>query len=133
MPDGHYFNQQSIRAAMAANNVTAAQLQQSCMRIMTQWYKLPRVKRYPCGGGVCLKHNVSTAAHKTLARKLSAMSTVLLKNEGNLLPLKASLKIALIGTDASNGTYTAGTGSGGVQDSNVAVTPLAAATLTGPG
>ena len=53
---------------------------------------------------------------------------VLLKNDGALLPLKPSktLKIALIGSDASTGTYTAGTGSGGGQDSNVAVTPLAA-------
>ena len=95
---------------------------------MSQWYKIPLDKRYPCGGGACLHHNVSSPAHKTLARKLSAMSTVLLKNEGTLLPLdKANkkLKIVLIGADAAK-AYTAGQGSGGVQNSNVAVSPLAA-------
>jgi beta-glucosidase len=54
------------------------------------------------------------------------MSTVLLKNEGNLLPLKKNVRLALIGADATAGSYTAGQGSGGVQDSNVAVSPLAA-------
>jgi beta-glucosidase len=56
------------------------------------------------------------------------MSTVLLKNEGQLLPLDKSdkkLKIVLIGADATK-AYTAGQGSGGVSDSNVAVSPLAA-------
>lgn len=98
------------------------------MRIMSQWYKIPLEKRYPCGGGACLHHNVSTPAHKALARKLSAMSTVLLKNEGQLLPLDKSdkkLKIVLIGADATD-AYTAGQGSGGVSNSNVAVSPLAA-------
>ena len=56
----------------------------------------------PCGGEVCIQRNVSTAANKALARKLSAMSTVLLKNEGGLLPLKQTpgLKVVLIGPDA---------------------------------
>jgi|EP01049_Picozoa_sp_SAG25_P000326 beta-glucosidase len=91
-------------------------------------YKIPLEKRYPCGGGACLHRNVSTLAHKALARKLSAMSTVLLKNEGQLLPLDKNdekLKIVLIGADASD-AYTAGQGSGGVSNSNVAVSPLAA-------
>ena len=91
-------------------------------------YNVPEDKRLPCGGEVCIKNNVSTAANKDLARKLSAMSTVLLKNDGGLLPLdKASVgKIALIGLDAGNTSYTAGKGSGGVKNSNVAVSPVEA-------
>ena len=45
MPNNQYFNQKSIRAAIAVNNVTAAQLQDSCVRIMSQWYKLLSVWR----------------------------------------------------------------------------------------
>ena len=101
------------------------------------WYKLPADRRFPCDGGVCIKNNVSTPAHKQLARKLSAMSTVLVQNTGNLLPLakvplaednaatSGKVTIALIGTDAAT-PYTAGGGSGGVPNSNVAVSPLEA-------
>lgn len=103
MPNGGYFNQQTIHAAIAAKNVSVEQLHNSCLRIMRGWYALPEAKRLPCGGGICIDNNVSTPARKQLARKLSAMSTVLLKNEGGLLPLskQAQLKIALIGADAS--------------------------------
>ena len=62
-----------------------------------------------------------------LSRELAAKSTVLLKNDRNLLPLKrpleedttetTSLSVALIGLGASAAAYTAGTGSGGVQNS----------------
>lgn len=84
-------------------------------------------KRYPCNGGNCIQNNVSTPEHKALARKISAQSTVLLKNEGNLLPLDASkkLKIVLIGSDATK-PYVSGQGSGGVPTSNMLVSPLAA-------
>ena len=126
MPDNGHFSQTSIRAAIAAKNFTEGRLHTSCLRIMSGWYALPADRRYPCGGGVCLADNVSTPEHKVLARKISAMSTVLLKNHGGLLPLDRTLKIVLIGADATNGSYTAGQGSGGVQDSNAAVSPLAA-------
>ena len=41
--------------------------------------------------------NVTTEASSTLARTLSAASTVLLKNEGGVLPLKKTAKLAVIG------------------------------------
>lgn len=129
MPDGGHFNQATITAAIKVGNVSTDQLHDSCLRIMRGWYTLPEAKRMPCGGGVCINNNVSTPAHKQLARKISAMSTVLLKNEGGLLPLGVGhgqtplMKIALIGSDAKT-PYTAGSGSGGVPDSNVAVSPI---------
>ena len=117
---------------------------------MSQWYKLPEDKRYPCHGKNCLHANVSTPENKLLSRELAAKSTVLLKNEKNLLPLRkpsleeegesmgesmgegmgegmgetTSLTIALIGLGASSSAYTAGTGSGGVQNSPQMVSPL---------
>jgi beta-glucosidase len=54
---------------------------------------------------------------------------VLLKNEGSLLPLARSLRLALIGADAKT-PYTAGQGSGGVV-TNAVVSPFAALTAAG--
>jgi hypothetical protein len=92
-----------------------------------------------------IDNNVSTPEKKLLARKISAMSTVLLKrgpakiNGGEsvfLLPLNKSLlkaegmTIVLIGEDAA-APYVAGQGSGGVRNSNRLVSPLAAFQATG--
>jgi beta-glucosidase len=127
MPDNHYFSNTSIHAALEVKNITVDQLHDSCIRIMSGWYNVPEDKRFPCDGGICIKNNVSTPANKQLARKIAAMSTVLVQNNGNLLPLAKGTKqkIALIGSDAVT-PYTAGSGSGGVPTSNVQVSPLEA-------
>ena len=92
-----------------------------------------------------INNNVSTPQKKELARKLSAMSTVLLQRglakeekfeSMFLLPLNKSLlkakdmSIVLIGADAA-APYVAGQGSGGVHDSDRLVSPLAAFEATG--
>lgn len=100
-----------------------------CVRILSGWYSLPEDRRHPCDGGVCILKNVSTPAHKALARNISSASTVLLKNEGDLLPLASHQTIALIGPDADK-PYTAGQGSGSVK-SNAIVSPLAAFSALG--
>ena len=133
MPNAVHFTEENIRAALANRSLSMAQIDESCYRILSGYYKLPAAKRLPCGGEDCITRNVSTAYNKALARKLSAMSTVLLKNEpaksgdGYLLPLavRNGYRIALIGPDAEH-PYTAGSGSGGVLNSNVAVSPLEA-------
>ena len=128
MPNGHHYNLPDIQAALAAKTITVGQLHNSCVRVMSGWYNLPVDKRYPCGGGNCMQNNVSTPEHKELARKISTQTTVLVKNEGNLLPLDKTdktLKVVLIGGDA-NDPYVSGQGSGGVPTSNRLVSPLAA-------
>eukprot|EP00051_Salpingoeca_urceolata_P005714 m.76313 g.76313 ORF g.76313 m.76313 type:complete len:680 (+) comp14507_c2_seq1:2997-5036(+) len=129
MPHANFYSQANIQKALDNKNITMADIDDTCVRILSGWYSLPEDKRYPCGGKVCIDANVSTPDHKALARKLSAMSTVLLKNEGGLLPLSKSLKVALIGPDADK-PYTAGQGSGGV-NTNAAVSPYAAWKLAG--
>ena len=59
-----------------------------------------------------------------LARELSANSTVLLKNEGGVLPLTAETKVAIIGLADQANALTHGGGSGQVTPSWT-VTPLA--------
>ena len=79
--------------------------------------------------------NASTDASIAAARKVSAAATVLLKNEGALLPLKASsLKsIAVIGLADKNAVI-AGGGSGGVAPSwHGVATPLAGITAAAGG
>jgi beta-glucosidase len=129
MPEGAYYTEANILAAIAAGKATAADIGERCGRILRGWFALDADKRHPCGGGVCINANVSTPAHKALARELAAKSTVLLKNDGALLPLAKTLKLALIGKDAVQ-PYTAGTGSGGVS-TNAVVSPFAALQAAG--
>ena len=55
---------------------------------------------------------MTSKAHSAIARNISAASHVLLKNNG-VLPLRAGMKIALIGSQASSPTVSGG-GSGHV-------------------
>ena len=41
--------------------------------------------------------DVTSAAHVALARKLASAACILLKNEGGILPLSMSAKVAVIG------------------------------------
>jgi hypothetical protein len=52
MPNDSHFNEKLIQAAIDAKNITMAQLDESCVRILSPWYKLPAAKRYPCNGGI---------------------------------------------------------------------------------
>jgi beta-glucosidase len=55
--------------------------------------------------------NVSTAEHVKLAREIAASGTVLLKNNGSVLPLDRAKSIAVIGADASADVVVMETGS----------------------
>jgi len=129
MPEGKWFNEKNLQQALANKEINMSHIDQACEHILTGYSQLPASRRVPCGPaehGSCVANNVSTAQHKALARKISAESTVLLKNEGNLLPLTKDPKhitIALVGPDAEN-PYYAGRGSGGVHNSDRKVSPL---------
>ena len=129
MPNGNYYTAAKLSAALAAGNTSTAAIADTCRRVLQGWFALSPDRRHPCGGGVCIDANVSTPAHKALAREVAAKSTVLLKNEGGLLPLGRGLSLALIGKDAT-APYTAGQGSGGVV-TNAVVSPLAALAAAG--
>jgi len=128
MPDGKFLAPENIRRAIAAGQLQESQVDESCRRILSSYFAVPKAMRVPgpCGGGDCINDMVKTPAHIALARKLSAMSTVLLKNQGGLLPLdtRRSYNVALIGLDAVV-PYTGGSGSGSVSNAS-AVSPMTA-------
>lgn len=120
MPKADFMGQ-GLSAAVAAGTVTEATVDESVTRILTSMFSVG-VMDAPkdTWDWKKLKLNVTSAAADTSARKLSAMSHVLVKNKGDLLPLKnKQIKIALIGL-ADNRTIVHGGGSGSVVPSFIA-------------
>lgn len=92
-----------IPKSLKEGKVTMAQIDAACRRILEAKYKLGLFEdpyRY-CDVTRPAK-DVYTAANRQEARSIAAQSFVLLKNEGNVLPLKRGGKIALIGPLADN-------------------------------
>lgn len=90
--------------------VTMATIDQACRRILEAKYKLGLFDdpyRY-CDSSRAAKE-VYTPANRREARETATKSFVLLKNEGNLLPLKREQKIALIGPLANTRANMPGT------------------------
>ena len=131
MPMEKRFTEETIQNGLNAKNFTMDQIDDKCIRILSSYFMIPEDRRLPCNGGICIDVNVSTNEHKQLARKITAMSTVLLKNSKNYLPLnftevmEKQLKILFVGPDATTGCYTHGSGSGSVVTNDV-ICPLEA-------
>ena len=128
MPNALYLSPQNIAQGLRNKSLSMARIDDSCRRILRSYFSVPKAMRVPgpCGGGDCIDDMAKGPAHIALARKLSAMSTVLLKNEGGLLPLDKAKKqkILLVGPDALI-PYTGGSGSGAVSNAS-AVSPMTA-------
>ena len=113
----------TLKKSLIEKKVTQAQIDAACRRILEAKYKLGLFDNpYKFLDAQRAKSEIYTAAHRKIAREISAQSFVLLKNEGNVLPLKKSGKIALVGplADAANnmaGTWSVAT----VQDRSVPV------------
>lgn len=88
----------TIQKSVKEGKATQQQIDIACRRILEAKYKLGLFEdpyRY-CDGNRA-KTEVFSEAHRKEARAIAAESFVLLKNQGNLLPLKKSGTIALIG------------------------------------
>ena len=100
----------TLKKSLKEKKVTEARINEACRRILTAKYKLGLFDdpfRY-CNA-VRAATEVYTAAHRKEARDIAAQSFVLLKNQGNLLPLKRKGTIALVGPLADNRENMAGT------------------------
>lgn len=81
MPDGKWLNEDSITAALSDTSLEMATIDRALVRRFTQMFRFGQFER-PYEPG-----EVDAQAHGARARALGAQCAVLLKNEGNLLPL----------------------------------------------
>lgn len=93
----------TIPKSLKEGKATLAQIDAACRRILEAKYKLGLFEdpyRY-CDLSRPAKE-IYTSANRKESRAIAAQSFVLLKNEGNVLPLKRGTKIALVGPLADN-------------------------------
>ena len=90
----------SLNAALTAGTITEAQIDEAAFRVVRAHIKhglfdVPRL--------TSSLPDVSTPEHQALAQRLAEEGSVLLKNEGEILPISGTgLTIAVIGQTASN-------------------------------
>lgn len=93
----------TLQKSLKEGKVSIQRINEACRRILEAKYKLGLFKDpYLYCDENRAKTEIFTDAHRTAAREIAAQSFVLLKNQGNILPLKKSGTIALIGPMADN-------------------------------
>ena len=79
-----------LRAEVAAGRVPLARIDDANRRILTRKFQLGLFERpYPDRAGTGTIGTIGSEPHRALARRAVALSQVLLKNDGDLLPLPA--------------------------------------------
>tara|TARA_Y100001980_G_C14556906_1_gene353199 strand:- start:76573 stop:78903 length:2331 start_codon:yes stop_codon:yes gene_type:complete len=100
----------TLEQSLEEGKVTEDAIDQAVRQILTAKYQLGLFDDpYRYSDVKRAKTEVFTEENRRLAREIAAQSMVLLKNEGNVLPLKKSGTIALIGPLADNRVNMAGT------------------------
>jgi beta-glucosidase len=88
----------TLKKSLQEGKVTQAQIDQACRRILEAKYKLGLfTDPYKYCNEQRAKTEIFTAENRKVAREIAAQSFVLLKNDNNILPLKKSGTIAVIG------------------------------------
>jgi beta-glucosidase len=121
-PDYPQFFGDVLKADVQAGRVPAARLDDMATRVLTAMVAAGLLDRGIRGDQ---SKTVTTPAHRRLARTLSEQGTVLLKNRGRVLPLRAAgvSSVAVIGATAQNAPIYTGGGSASVIPS-ATTTPL---------
>ncbi|KAI0164574.1 glycoside hydrolase family 3 protein [Xylariaceae sp. FL1272] len=101
MPGSDYNGGTVLWGSKLSQAVSSGQVQQSRVddmvrRVLASWYLLGQDSSYP---SVNLNANVQ-GTHKTNVRSIARDGIVLLKNDGNILPLNKPAKLALVGSAA---------------------------------
>lgn len=88
----------TLEKSVKEGKVTTAAIDRACRRILEAKYKLGLFDDpYRYCDSKRAKKEIYTAGHRAEARRIAAETFVLLKNDGQILPLKREGKIALIG------------------------------------
>jgi len=109
----NWMNEDLLKGGLAAGSVTQAAIDESVRRILWSMLSVGIMDEpVETWDWQNLKKNVTTDASVASARRLSSLSTVLLKNEGGVLPLPQGRHLAVIGlADASAPVHAGGSGS----------------------
>jgi len=100
----------TLKKSVEEGKVSVATIDTAVKRMLTAKYELGLFDDpYKYADVNRAKNEIFTDEHRAFARKVSAESMVLLKNDNNVLPLKKSGTIALIGPLANNAVNMAGT------------------------
>jgi len=93
----------TLKKSLQQGKITQAEIDQACRRVLEAKYKLGL---FADPYKYCDEHRASTEiftdANRNTARQIAADCFVLLKNQGNVLPLKKGGTIALVGPLADN-------------------------------
>ncbi|MCF3962951.1 discoidin domain-containing protein [Streptomyces fuscigenes] len=120
MPGG-YFYADFLAQALANGQVSQATLNTMVGRVLTQMFAFGLFDKKNTGSPTA---TVTSAAHQDTARQVAEQGTVLLKNDGNVLPLTSAAKsVAVLGTDGGAGVQSVGGGSATATSSGT-VSPL---------
>jgi beta-glucosidase len=109
---GRRFLGAALKTAVQEGRVPVSRLNDMVRRILTQEFRFHLLGREQAGGPAAI---VTNDQHAAFARSAAEQGTVLLRNQGNLLPLGASLRsIAVIGPSAGRDAMSGGGGSAAV-------------------
>ncbi|KDR74106.1 hypothetical protein GALMADRAFT_227804 [Galerina marginata CBS 339.88] len=101
----------TLVSAVQSGSVPQSRVDDMATRILAAWYLMSQDSGFPAvnfnawSSNSGLNQHVNVQAnHKSVIRDIGAASTVLLKNVGNVLPLKAPKSIGIVGNGAGNGS-----------------------------
>ncbi|NEC64017.1 glycoside hydrolase family 3 N-terminal domain-containing protein [Streptomyces sp. SID9727] len=111
----------TLQDEVTAGRIPQSRIDDAVSRILTQKFKLGLFEQ-PYADTANLK-KIGSAEHRAVAREAAAKSQVLLKNDGNVLPLKSSQKVYVAGSNADDIGNQAGGWTVSWQGSSGAITP----------
>ncbi len=100
----------TLSQSLSDGSISMEDIDTACRRVLEAKYKLGLFKDpYRFLDAKRRATDIYTPEHRRFARQMATKTFVLLKNEGNILPLKPQGRIALIGPMADNGANMVGT------------------------
>ena len=113
MPLGLFYSNAALTKELSSNKINITQIDESVTRILTSMYAIGMFEPDYYDGTESPTAHVSTPENIALAREIVAKSTVLLRNQGGVLPLTIGTTVTKIAVIGDNSTVSGG-GSGNV-------------------